>query len=232
MVGPTTHCHAGVPGPLPGAAAEPCTGAVSQHQPTPQYLWKGTPVSNEAAVAQNTRTLSLGSAAGPLGYLALGLTLLAFGILSTGVLSGTAAKDANGLILFVGGITLFIAGLLEFRGGNAATGTAFLALGAFWVTWSQAVPTGKNSAGLFLLLWALLTLTLTATHWAGGTLVRAVYGLFTVALVLLAIGTLATNDSLGKIAGWVAAVAGLAAWYGATSALAGGSWGRVSLPVR
>jgi succinate-acetate transporter protein len=189
-------------------------------------------VSNEAAVAQNSRSLSLGTAAGPLGYLALGLTLLAFGILSTGVLSGTSAKDANSLILFVGGVTLFIAGLLEFRSGSTGTGTAFLALGAFWVTWSQAVPSGKNSAGLFLLLWALLALTLTAVHWAGGTLVRAVYALFTVALVLLAIGTFATNGNLDKVAGWVAAVAGLAAWYSATSTLAGGSWGRVNLPVR
>lgn len=189
-------------------------------------------MSNEAAVAQNTRTVSLGSAAGPLGYLALGLTLLSFGLLNTGVLSGADVKDSGSLALFVGGLTLFIAGLLEFRGGSAATGTAFTALGAFWVTWAEAAPAGKHATALFLILWALLALTLTLTHWLGGELVRAVYGLFTVALVLLAIGTLAGNDTFGKIAGWVAAVAGLLAWYSATSALAGGSWGRVSLPVR
>lgn len=189
-------------------------------------------MSNEAAVAQNTRTFSLGSAAGPLGYLALGLTLLAFGILGTGVLSSAGVKDSGTMALFLGGLTLFIAGLLEFRSGSAATGTAFTALGAFWVTWSQAGPSGKDATALFLLLWALLALTLTVTHWGGGDLVRAVYGLFTVALVLLAIGTLASNDSIGKIGSWVAAAAGLVAWYSATSALAGGSWGKLSLPVR
>ena len=193
-------------------------------------------MSSEAAVAQNTsstpRTVSLGSAAGPLGYLALGLTLLAFGLLGTGVLNDASVKDAGSLALFVGGLTLFIAGLLEFRGGSAATGTAFTALGAFWVTWAEASPTSKDATALFLILWALLALTLTATHWHGGDLVRGTYALFTVALVLLAIGTLASNDTVGKAGGWVAAVAGLLAWYGATSALAGGSWGRLDLPVR
>ncbi|MEY9969458.1 succinate-acetate transporter protein [Streptacidiphilus sp. MAP12-16] len=192
-------------------------------------------MSNEAAVAQHARTTSpipLGSAAGPLGYLALGLTLLAFGLLGTGVLSGAGVKDAGSLALFVGGLTLFIAGLLEFRGGSAATGTAFAGLGAFWVAWAQAAPSGKDAAGLFLILWALLALSLTAAHWLGGTLVRGVYALFTIALVLLAVGTLAGNDTLGKVAGWVAAAAGVLAWYSATSALAGGSWGRVGLPVR
>ncbi|MFC1434586.1 acetate uptake transporter [Streptacidiphilus sp. N1-3] len=193
-------------------------------------------MSNEAAVAQNrsteNRSVSLGSAAGPLGYLALGLTLLAFGLLGTGVLNDAGVKDAGSLALFVGGLTLFIAGLLEFRGGSAVTGTAFTALGAFWVTWSQAAPASKDATALFLILWALLALTLTATHWLGGELVRGVYALFTVSLVLLAIGVLADNDTLGKVAGWVAAVAGLLAWYSATSALAGGSWGRLGLPVR
>ncbi len=189
-------------------------------------------MSNEAAVAQQSRTLSLGAAAGPLGYLALGLTLLAFGLLGTGVLSGTGVHDAGTMALLVGGLTLFVAGLLEFRGGNAATGTAFVVLGAFWATWAEAGPAGKNAAGLFLVLWALLALTMTAAQWGSGSLVRDVYALFTVALVLMAVSAFAGNDTAGKIGGWVAAVAGLLAWYSATSALAGGSWGRLSLPVR
>ena len=189
-------------------------------------------MSNEAAVAQQSRTVSLGAVAAPLGYLALGLTLLAFGLLSTGVISGAGIRDAGALALFVGGVTLFISGLLEFRAGSAATGTAFVGLGAFWLTWAEAAPAGKDAVGLFLILWALLALSLTAAHWGGGALVRDVHGLFTVALVLLAIADLAGNDTLGKVAGWVAAAAGLLAWYSATSALAGGAWGRLSLPVR
>ncbi len=74
--------------------------------------------------------------------------------------------------------------------------------------------------GVFLLLWALLALTLTLAASGGGLFGQGVYGLLFVALLLLGIGALAGNDGLGKAGGWVAAVAGLLAWYGATAAVA------------
>ncbi|MFD9126221.1 GPR1/FUN34/YaaH family transporter [Kitasatospora sp. NPDC059571] len=187
-------------------------------------------MSNEATGA-NARPA--GADAGPLGYLALGLTLLAYGLLSTGVLSGAGAKDATTLTNLVGGLALFIAGLWQLRGGDRFTGTAFTTLGAFWATWSAAGGAGKNAAGLFLLLWALLALTLTAASWAGGGLLgRAVYGLLTLSMLLSAVATFGSSGGLLKVAGWVAAVAGLSAWYSATLALTGGSVGRLSLPLK
>jgi succinate-acetate transporter protein len=189
-------------------------------------------VSNEAAVANN-RSLTLGAAAGPLGYLALGLTLLAYGLVATGVIHNTAGADTKDLAFWVGGVTLFIAGLLEFRAGNASTGTAFGGLGALWVAASQMTFTSANAAGLFFVLWALLALSLTASQWGHDSLlVRGVYGLFTVALILWAIGYFANSTGLGKVAGWVAAVAGLFSWYVATVALGGNRWGKLTLPVR
>jgi succinate-acetate transporter protein len=184
-------------------------------------------VSNDASGA-NARSAD----AGPLGYLALGLTLLAYGLLGTGVLSGTTAGGAGTLVKLVGGVTLFVAGLWQFHGGNRFDGTAFTALAAFWAASTAAGAAGKNTAGLFLLLWALLALTLTAAAWGAGQLVRAVYGLLTLALLLDAVGVLSGSGGWGKVGGWVAALAGLAAWYSATSALTGGRWGRVALPVK
>ncbi|MFJ1756210.1 acetate uptake transporter [Kitasatospora sp. NPDC088134] len=184
-------------------------------------------MSNEASGA-NARSAD----AGPLGYLALGLTLLAYGLLGSGALSGTSAGGAATLAHLLGGVTLFVAGLWQFRGGDRFGGTAFTALGAFWAVWAGAGPAGKNTAGLFLLLWALLALTLTAASWGAGWLTRAVYGLLTVSLVLGAVGAFGDASGWGKVGGWVAAVAGLAAWYSATAALTDGRWGRVSLPVK
>jgi succinate-acetate transporter protein len=198
-----------------------------QHHPV-----KGAPVSNEAAVA-NDRSLSLGAAAGSLGYLALGLTLLAYGIVSTGAIHNTTVADTHGLTFWVGGVALFICGLVEFRAGSAATGTAFAGLGALWVVVAQTSPSSANAAGLFYIIWALLTLALTASQWRGGSLLlRGVYGLFTVALVLWAIGSFTGNSGLDKTAGWVAAVAGLLSWYSATISLGGNSWAGLNLPVR
>lgn len=187
-------------------------------------------MSNDATGAQNAR--STGADAGNLGYLALGLTLLAFGLLSTGIFSGTGVKNAATVAHLVGGITLFIAGIWQLRGGEAFTGTAFAGLGAFWATWSQAGGASKNAAGLFLLLWALLALTLALASWNSGLFSRAVYGLLTVALVLAAVGAFNESGGLTKFAGWVAAASGLVSWYWATASLTNSGWGREVLPVK
>ncbi|MBT2402594.1 MULTISPECIES: GPR1/FUN34/YaaH family transporter [unclassified Streptomyces] len=156
-----------------------------------------------------------------LGNIALGLTLLAFGIGHTGVVDGVTAANSVSLATYVGGLALFVLGILEFRDGNGFNGTAFAGLGAFWFTWATGSD-GKvsaDAAGMFLILFALLALTLTMAA-PSGLFGQGVYALFTLSLLLLAIGVLADNGGLAKAAGWVAAVSGLLAWYGATAALA------------
>ncbi|MET9464948.1 GPR1/FUN34/YaaH family transporter [Streptomyces sp. NPDC006544] len=158
-----------------------------------------------------------------LGHMALGLTLLAFGIGHTGIIDGVTVADSVSLATFLGGLALFVLGVLEFRGGDGFNGTAFAGLGAFWFTWANGAD-GKvspHAAGLFLVLFALLALSLTAAG-SGGLFGQGVYGLLTLSLLLLAIGTFAESGGLTKAAGWVAALSGLLAWYGATAALA--SW--------
>ncbi|MCX5312974.1 acetate uptake transporter [Streptomyces sp. NBC_00154] len=171
------------------------------------------------------------SSTSTLGHLALGLTLLAFGIGHTGVIDGVTAADAVSLALYVGGIALFVAGLLEFRAGSGFTGTAFVGLGAFWFTWGTGAgaQVSSHAAGLFLLLWALFALSLALGSAGGGRLAQGTYGLLFLGLLLLGVGQFADSDGLGKVGGWLAAVAGLAAWYGATAALA--KWPTV-LPKR
>jgi succinate-acetate transporter protein len=174
-------------------------------------------VDNDVSAGSATSTST-----STLGHLALGLTLLAFGVGHTGVIDNVGAADASALATWVGGVALFIAGLLEFRAGNAGTGTAFSGLGAFWFTWGTGVgaEVSAEAAGLFLLLWALLALTLTVVSAGTGLFGQGVYGLLFVSLLLLGTASFAENDALAKAGGWVGAVAGLAAWYGVTAALA------------
>ncbi|MEU6342142.1 MULTISPECIES: acetate uptake transporter [unclassified Streptomyces] len=174
---------------------------------------------------------SAGVGAAALGYLALGLTLIAYGLFSTGVIDNAAAADAARLALFVGGITQFVAGMWEFYGGNGFTGTAFASLGAFWVTWSGGSGAGasKEVVGLFMLLWALLALTLTMAAWQMGGVAQAAFGLLTVSAALSGIAALASNGGLGKVAGWIGLVAGVVAWYGGTALLTNAAWGRRAL---
>ncbi|MGI5455066.1 GPR1/FUN34/YaaH family transporter [Streptomyces sp. CA-249302] len=152
------------------------------------------------------------------GRLALGITLLAFGLGYTDVINGVSAADAVSLAHYVGGVALFVAGLLAFREGDSVNGTAFSALGALWFTWAVAAHGSANAGGLFLLLFALVALSLTLA--GGDQLTQGTYGLFFVSLVLLAIAEFGTSGSLTKVGGWFAVAAGAVAWYAATAALA------------
>ncbi|MEV6172704.1 GPR1/FUN34/YaaH family transporter [Streptomyces sp. NPDC051954] len=164
--------------------------------------------------------VSAGNTTTVVGRLALGITLLAFGLGYTGVIDGVTAADAVSVAQYVGGVALFVAGLMAFRDRDTVSGTAFSALGALWFTWavSADAAVADNAAGLFLLLFALVALSLT---FAGGDqLGQGAYGLFFVSLLLLAIARFADNDGLTKVGGWFAVAAGAVAWYAATAALA------------
>ncbi|MCK1820173.1 GPR1/FUN34/YaaH family transporter [Streptomyces sp. XM83C] len=152
-----------------------------------------------------------------IGRLALGVTLLAFGLGTTEVVDGVTAADAVSIAQYVGGIALFIAGVLAFRDKDSASGTAFTALGAFWFTWAAGAgaQVSDNAAGLFLLLFALVALSLTLS--GGDRLGQLTHGLLFVSLLLLALARFADAGSLGKAGGWFAVAAGAVAWYAATA---------------
>ncbi|MGW0879451.1 GPR1/FUN34/YaaH family transporter [Streptomyces sp. NPDC002671] len=153
-----------------------------------------------------------------LGRLALGITLLAFGLGTTGVIDDVGASDAVSLAHYVGGVALFLVGLLAFRGGDTASGTSFASLGALWFTWAVAAHTSANAAGLFLLLFALVALSLTLA--GGDSLGRLMNGLLFLAMAVLAVAQFADSSGLTKTGGWVAVASGAVAWYAATAALA------------
>ena len=167
-------------------------------------------MDNDVSAGSGTTTV--------VGRLALGITLLAFGLGTTGVIDGVGASDAVSLAHYVGGIALFLVGLLAFRDRDSASGTGFVALGALWFTWAVGGQMSHNAAGLFLLLFALVALTLTLA--GGDSLGQLVHGLLFLAMLVLAVAQFADSSSLTKVGGWVAAVSGAVAWYAATAALA------------
>ncbi|MEU8968584.1 GPR1/FUN34/YaaH family transporter [Streptomyces monashensis] len=152
------------------------------------------------------------------GRLALGVTLLAFGLGTTGVIHGVAASDAVSVAHYVGGVALFLVGLLAFLGGDKASGTGFVSLGALWFTWAAGGHSSAHAAGLFLLLFALVALTLTLA--GGDSLGQVMHGLLFLAMLVLAVAAFADSSSLAKVGGWVATVSGAVAWYAATAAVA------------
>ncbi|WP_371750442.1 acetate uptake transporter family protein [Streptomyces sp. NBC_01283] len=164
-----------------------------------------------------------GTTTSALGHLALGLTLLAFGLGTTRVINGVTAADAITIATYVGGIALFVSGVLAFHEGSPFNGTAFAGLGAFWFAWTSIdSKVAANAAGLFLALFALLALSLVVGTRAESPFLRGTYGLLFLALLLLASAQFADSLPVAKAAGWVTAVAGAAFWYSATASL--GNW--------
>ena len=151
------------------------------------------------------------------GRLALGITLLAFGLGATGVIDGVGTSDAVTLAHYVGGVALFLIGLLALR-DTVVSGAGYVVLGALWFTWAVSGHGSAHAAGLFLLLFALVALTLTLA--GGDTLGQVMHGLMFLALLVLAVAAFAGSSALTKAGGWVAVVAGAVAWYAATAALA------------
>ncbi|MFJ9018478.1 GPR1/FUN34/YaaH family transporter [Streptomyces sp. NPDC102259] len=169
-------------------------------------------MDNDVSAGSGTTTIA--------GRLALGVALLAFGLGYTDLIDGVTAADAVSIAHYIGGVALFVAGLFALRDRDAATGTAYTVLGAFWFTWavSAGAQVSDNAAGLFLLLFALVALSLTLA--GGDQLGQGVYGLFCAGLVLMAVARFADSDGLTKVGGWFAVAAGAVAWYAATAALA------------
>ncbi|PKW07991.1 hypothetical protein SAMN05428944_4923 [Streptomyces sp. 1222.5] len=151
------------------------------------------------------------------GRLALGVTLLAFGLGTTGVIDGVGTSDAVTVAHYVGGVALFLVGLLALR-DSTASGVGYVVLGALWFTWAVSDPGSANAAGLFLLLFALVALTLTVA--GGDTLGQVTHGLLFLAMLVLAVAAFADSSALTKAGGWLAALSGAVAWYAATAALA------------
>ncbi|MFJ9346778.1 GPR1/FUN34/YaaH family transporter [Streptomyces sp. NPDC101237] len=154
------------------------------------------------------------------GRLALGITLLAFGIGTTGVIDDVTTSDAVSVAHYVGGVALFLVGLLALRDRDTVNGTGHVALGALWFTWavSSGGNASANAAGLFLLLFALVALSLTLA--GGDQLGQGTHALLFLSTLLLAVANFADSSTLVKAGGWVAVAAGAVAWYAATAALA------------
>ncbi|MFF8730342.1 hypothetical protein ACF073_28265 [Streptomyces sp. NPDC015171] len=167
-------------------------------------------MDNEVSAGSGSTTVA--------GRLALGVTLLAFGLGTTGVIDGVAASDAVSVAHYVGGVALFLVGLLALRDRDGASGIGFTALGALWFTWAVAGHASADAAGLFLLLFALVALTLTLA--GGDPLGQLAYGLLSLAMAVLAVAAFADSSALVKAGGWAAVASGAVAWYAATAAVA------------
>ncbi|WP_372593498.1 acetate uptake transporter [Actinotalea sp.] len=174
----------------------------------------------------------------PLGLVGFGMTTVLLNLHNAGILPMSVVIVAMGLAL--GGLAQIIAGLMEFRVGNAFGATAFTAYGLFW--WSLVVivvnpvesavgAADPTSMGFYLLLWAVFTLGMFVITLRHNRITQAVFLTLTVLFALLALGDFTGSAAITTLAGWEGILCGLLALYGGLAQLVNGELGREALPL-
>lgn len=147
-----------------------------------------------------------------------------------------------------GAVALILAGMWEFRGGNAFNATWEVAYGCFWlflglqltvfapkVVLAAGATSASNAFGAYLLIWAVLTAGFTVGTWFVARPAFIAFALLTVVFLLLGIGNIVTSvstaDDLRKIAGWIGIVDALVAFYLALGLMLNSLIGRAVLPL-
>ncbi|HEX4701332.1 MAG TPA: acetate uptake transporter [Pseudonocardiaceae bacterium] len=176
---------------------------------------------------------------GPLGLAGFAATTFVLMFVKVGIVDAAVVAAVLPLALFYGGLGQLLAGLLEYRRGNTFGTTAFCTYGAFWLgfvfyVWFFAKDAGTHAgtaAGMFELMFGIVTayLTIAALRVSGAVL--TVFVLLTLTFVVLAIGDLATSNGITKVGGVIGILTALAAFYTSAAIVINDTWKRVVLPT-
>lgn len=177
---------------------------------------------------------------GPLGLAGFAATTLVLSFVNAGIVDKSVAFAVLPLALFYGGLGQFMAGMWEFRKGNTFGSTAFSTYGAFWLAFAfyewffaaKVAPSAAGTAtGLFLLVFAVVTVYLTVAALRTTGAVLAVFVLLSLTFIFLTIGELAGASAMGKLGGWIGIVTAVVAFYTSFAGVVNSTFKRVVLPV-
>lgn len=195
-----------------------------------------------AQATETKTTTAVAADPAPLGLIGFATTTLLAGAFYAGF-TGVTPASFIGLAFFFGGGAQLLAGMWEFRNGNTFGGVAFSSYGAFWLAvWYSLTNSAitadflkSSNNGWFLLGWTIVTgIYLIGTLRLHYGLV-AVFGLLFLTFLLLCIGQFngaAPGSGLTSVAGYVAILTAVAAYYNALAGiLKSTSGGSINLPV-
>jgi uncharacterized protein len=193
-----------------------------------------TETRNAAATAAQTT-----ADPGPLGLAGFAATTFVLSFVNAKIVNADVGAVVLPLALFYGGLAQLLAGLLEYRRGNTFGTTAFCTYGAFWLAyaffgWFFVKDAGSHvgqAAGMFLLMFGIVTAYLTVAALRVSGAVLAVFVLLTVTFIVLAIGAFAGSDGITKVGGVIGILTALAAFYTSAAIVINDTHKKVVLPV-
>jgi uncharacterized protein len=206
----------------------------------------------DAVEAPPVHTATAGPDAGPgahvigdplsLGLASFGLAVGAAGVVNAGLVDESATPASIVIALATGFLTQLIAGILGFRRGETFVGVVFTVFSGFWLGISalqlffvpQIVEAGGSPGGLigmFLLAWAIVSTYIWIAAIATTKINGVVFGIGTLALLVLGIGAFVGSGTTIVVGGWLQIITGLILLYLSAATIIGEMYGRPILPV-
>jgi succinate-acetate transporter protein len=133
-----------------------------------------------------------------------------------------------------------LAGIWEFRTGNTFAGTAFVAYGAFWLSfWALVqfyladIPKADvgDAVGLFLITWGIFTGYMFIASFKTTRALNIVFGLLLLTFLALGFGDLMASTGLTKLGGYLGLLTAAVGGYTAMAEITNATFGRTVLPV-
>ncbi|WP_194285585.1 acetate uptake transporter [Komagataeibacter medellinensis] len=174
----------------------------------------------------------------PLGLMGFGMTTVLLNLHNAQLVPIGAAILAMGLVF--GGMTQFVAGLLEYANGNTFGMTAFMAYGAFWISlvvllflphWGLVPASSPALLGSYLWMWGLFTAIMAVGTLAASRAHQTVFFSLMLLFALLGSAEMFAIPTLNVIAGYEGLFCGLSAIYLAAAEIFAEQFGRAILPI-
>ena len=177
--------------------------------------------------------------AGALGLLGYGMPGVLLGLANAGIIQ--AGSVILGMAIFMGGVAMFTAGLMEWKKGNTYGMAAYGSYGLFWFSFAAlfilpvlgfAKDTGGQGAmAAYLALWGLFTFILFIGSLKMSRALQFVLGTLALVFFLEAIGAATGTAMFTVLAGYIGIISGLAAIYTALAPILNDIYGRTIAPL-
>ena len=196
------------------------------------------PLAQPAAQAAPTAS-GWGNSA-PLGLAAFAVTTFMLSMVNAKLVNAGVEPVVFGVALMFGGLSQLIAGVIQFRTGNAFTGVLFSTFGAFWLSlfaivqfFLKDVPAAQvgHALGLFLYAFGIFTVwILLASFRTNVVVVLALAGL-AATLFVLGAGNYGGSGLTVETGGYMGLVVAALAAYIGLAELCEASYNRSVLPL-
>jgi succinate-acetate transporter protein len=177
--------------------------------------------------------------AGALGLLGYGMPGVLLGLANAGIIQ--AGSVILGMAIFMGGVAMFTAGLMEWKKGNTYGMAAYGSYGLFWFSFAALVilpvlgfakdTGGQGAMAAYLALWGLFTFILFIGSLKMSRALQFVLGTLALVFFLEAIGAATGSGMFTILAGYIGIISGLAAIYTALAPVLNDIYGRTIAPL-